>query len=89
MATTREQAQAAREAELDELRERLTGAVEQRVSGEDWARALTFAARFRARSFSNTLLNRVVGRWVVEPLPECSARLALASAVTAAQGRGL
>lgn len=56
MATTRENSQAAREAKLDELHERLTGAVEQLVSGEDWARALAFAARFRARSFSNTLL---------------------------------
>ncbi|GAA1546570.1 ArdC-like ssDNA-binding domain-containing protein [Brevibacterium picturae] len=56
MATTREQAKAAREAKLDELHERLTGAVEQLVSGEDWTRALAFAARFRARSFSNTLL---------------------------------
>jgi len=56
MATTREQARAAREAKLDELHERLTSAVQQLVSGEDWARALAFAARFRARSFSNTLL---------------------------------
>ncbi|MHB1063612.1 MAG: ArdC-like ssDNA-binding domain-containing protein [Georgenia sp.] len=56
MATTREDAQAAREVKLDELHERLTGAVEQLVSGEDWHRALAFAARFRARSFSNTLL---------------------------------
>src|SRR5690625_7613008 len=56
MVRTREQAQAAREAKLDELHERLTGAVEQLVSGDDWRRALTFAARFRARSFSNTLL---------------------------------
>lgn len=56
MATTREQAKAAREAKLDELHERLTGAVEQLVSGEDWARALAFAARFTTRSFSNTLL---------------------------------
>ena len=56
MATTRENSQAAREAKLDELHERLTGAVERLVSGEDWARALAFAARFRARSFSNTLL---------------------------------
>lgn len=56
MATTWENTQAAREAKLDELHERLTGAVEQLVSGEDWARALAFAARFRARSFSNTLL---------------------------------
>lgn len=53
---TKEEARAAREAKLDELHERLTGAVEQLVSGEDWARALSFAARFRARSFSNTLL---------------------------------
>lgn len=56
MVRTREQDQAAREAKLDELHERLTGAVEQLVSGDDWRRALTFAARFRARSFSNTLL---------------------------------
>ena len=56
MATTREQAKAAREAKLEALHERLTGAVEQLVSGEDWARALAFAARFRTRSFSNTLL---------------------------------
>ncbi|GAA1488237.1 ArdC-like ssDNA-binding domain-containing protein [Brachybacterium sacelli] len=56
MVRTREQARAAREAKLDELHERLTGAVEQLVSGDDWRRALTFAAQFRARSFSNTLL---------------------------------
>lgn len=34
MATTRERAQAAREAKLDELHKRLTGAVEHLVSGE-------------------------------------------------------
>lgn len=56
MRRTREEAQAAQEAKLDELHERLTGAVEQLVSGDDWRRALAFAARFRARSFSNTLL---------------------------------
>ncbi|WP_237089896.1 ArdC-like ssDNA-binding domain-containing protein [Nesterenkonia sp. PF2B19] len=56
MATARKDAQAAREARLDELHERLTGAVEQLVSGEDWARALAFAARFRTRSFSNSVL---------------------------------
>lgn len=55
MATT-EETRAAREAKLDALHERLTGAVEQLVSGEDWKRALEFAARFRARSFNNTLL---------------------------------
>ena len=53
---TGQDTQAAREAQLDELHDRLTGAVEQLVSGEDWARALTFAAKFRSRSFNNTLL---------------------------------
>ncbi|RAG59923.1 serine/arginine repetitive matrix protein 2, partial [Burkholderia multivorans] len=56
MATTREQTQARREAKINELHERLSGAVERLVSGEDWARALAFAAQFRTRSFSNTLL---------------------------------
>ena len=51
-----EEARAARDAKLDELHERLTGAVETLVSGEDWVRALEFAARFRSRSFNNTLL---------------------------------
>jgi hypothetical protein len=55
MAVT-EETRAARDAKLDELHERLTGAVETLVSGEDWARALAFAARFRSRSFNNTLL---------------------------------
>ncbi len=53
---TREEAQAAREARLEELHEQLTGAVEQLVTGEDWVRALSFAAKFRTRSFNNTLL---------------------------------
>src|SRR5690606_23051324 len=53
---TNEERRAAQEAKLDELHERLTGAVEQLVSGEDWARALAFAAQFRSRSFNNTLL---------------------------------
>ena len=52
MARSVEDARAAREAKLDALHERLTGAVEQLVSGEDWARALAFAAR----SFANTIL---------------------------------
>ncbi len=56
MATSGKEARAAREAKLDALHDRLTGAVEQLVSGEDWARALAFAARFRARSFANTIL---------------------------------
>lgn len=50
------EAQAAREAKLDELHVRLTGAVEQLVSGDDWAEAMRFAAQFRSRSFNNTVL---------------------------------
>ncbi|AHI02827.1 serine/arginine repetitive matrix protein 2 [Corynebacterium falsenii DSM 44353] len=56
MATRREEQQAAREARLDELHDKLTAAVDQLVSGEDWKRALAFAANFRSRSFNNTLL---------------------------------
>lgn len=55
MATT-EEARAARDAKLDALHDKLTAAVEQLVSGDDWRQALEFAARFRARSFNNTLL---------------------------------
>ena len=51
-----EDARALRDAKLDELHERLTSAVEQVVSGDDWRRALEFAARFRSRSFGNGLL---------------------------------
>ncbi|MGO4680240.1 ArdC-like ssDNA-binding domain-containing protein [Microbacterium sp. 2MCAF23] len=47
---------AAREARLDQLHDRLAAAVEQLVSGEDWTNALVFAARFRSRSFNNSLL---------------------------------
>lgn len=53
---TNEDRQAARDAKLDELHQTLTGAVEQLVSGDDWKRALAFAANFRSRSFNNTLL---------------------------------
>ena len=45
-----------REAKLDALEERIVRSVEERVSGEDWRRAMEFAARFRSRSFNNTLL---------------------------------
>ncbi len=55
MASTLEQ-RAAREAKLEELHEKLTNAVEQLVTGDDWRNALTFAARFRSRSFNNTML---------------------------------
>jgi hypothetical protein len=53
---TDQNARAVREAKLDALHERLTAGVEALVSGEDWKRSLEFAARFRSRSFNNTLL---------------------------------
>ena len=56
MAKKWEEARVAREAKLDGLQERLVGAVDGLVTGEDWQRAMTFAARFRSRSFNNTLL---------------------------------
>ncbi|GAA4760240.1 hypothetical protein GCM10023350_53130 [Nocardioides endophyticus] len=46
----------AREAKLEALQQRLTESVAALVSGEDWTRALTFAARFRGRSFGNSVL---------------------------------
>lgn len=45
-----------REAKLDALHTKLTNAVEELVTGEDWRAAMEFAARFRTRSFNNTLL---------------------------------
>lgn len=54
--STRGDGWAARATKLDVLHERLAGAVGRLVSGADWQRALEFAARFRARSFNNTLL---------------------------------
>lgn len=55
MATT-EDTRAARDAKLDALHAKLTDAVSQLTSGEDWRQALEFAARFRARSFNNVML---------------------------------
>jgi hypothetical protein len=52
----RDGAQSTREARLAAVHERLAGAVESLVSGDDWQRAIQFAARFRTRSFGNTLL---------------------------------
>ncbi|MFV0451349.1 MAG: ArdC-like ssDNA-binding domain-containing protein [Propioniciclava sp.] len=72
---TRQEAREAREAKLDEVHEKLAGAVEQIVSGPDWTRALAFAARFRSRSFNNTLLIWVQHQgayeqgWVAQPFP--------------------
>ncbi|WP_447949595.1 ArdC-like ssDNA-binding domain-containing protein [Microbacterium aurum] len=53
---TTEETQAARDAKLDEVREQLNAEVEKLVTGEDWKRALTFAARFRSRSVNNSWL---------------------------------
>ncbi len=53
---TADEAREAREAKLTELSGRLEGAVGRLVSGDDWAAAVRFAARFRSRSFANTLL---------------------------------
>lgn len=50
---------AEREAKLAALHDQLAAAVADLVSGEDWRRAMEFAARFRSRSFGNTLLIRV------------------------------
>lgn len=45
-----------RDVKLDALRERLNGAVAALVTGEDWKRAIEFAARFRSRSLRNAWL---------------------------------
>jgi len=47
---------AAQEAKLEALHQQLSDAVASLVTGEDWKRALTFAAQFRSRSFNNTML---------------------------------
>ncbi|SDS83488.1 ArdC-like ssDNA-binding domain-containing protein [Microterricola viridarii] len=44
------------EEKLTELHEHLVSAVEALVTGDEWKRALEFVARFRSRSFNNTLL---------------------------------
>ena len=66
---------AAREAKLEALQQTLTESVAALVTGEDWKRALEFAAKFRSRSFNNTILIYVQhygafqeGR-VPEPMP--------------------
>lgn len=55
-AKTADEIREAREAKLTELSVQMEGAVGRLVSGEDWAVAVRFAARFRSRSFANTLL---------------------------------
>jgi antirestriction protein ArdC len=47
---------AAREEKLQRLQDRLARAVEAMTTGDDWIKAVQFAARFRSRSFSNTVL---------------------------------
>ena len=47
---------AVREAKLDAVQAQLADAVGALVTGEDWRRAMVFAAQFRSRSFNNTLL---------------------------------
>lgn len=47
---------AAREAKLEAIQQQLTQSVSALVTGEDWKRALEFAAKFRSRSFNNTML---------------------------------
>lgn len=47
---TLEEEIADRNTKLDALHDKLTTAVEQLITGDDWRRALTFAARFRSRS---------------------------------------
>lgn len=54
--STQVRSRAAREAHLEQVQERLVGAVSALVTGEDWKRALTFAATFRSRSFRNAML---------------------------------
>ena len=47
---------AAREEKLEALQQKLIQSVGTLVTGEDWKRALEFAAKFRSRSFNNTIL---------------------------------
>ena len=51
-----EQGQSPTDERLREIHDQLTHAVEALTTGDEWRRALAFAARFRTRSFNNTLL---------------------------------
>ena len=51
-----EAAAAVREAKLDEAHKRLAAAVDAMAGSDGYRRAVEFAARFRSRSFNNTLL---------------------------------
>ena len=52
---TPEEAALAREEKLAEFGEKIERAVERLVTGDDWIRAIAFAAQFRSRSFLNTI----------------------------------
>lgn len=52
---TPEDAAAAREERLQEFGERMQRAVDELVTGDDWIGAIAFAAKFRSRSFLNTM----------------------------------
>lgn len=56
MTRTQVRDRAVRDAKLEALQAELDNAVASLVTGEDWKRALTFAAQFRSRSFNNTML---------------------------------
>jgi len=47
---------AVRDAKIEALQQKMTESVGALVTGEDWKRALEFAAKFRSRSFNNTML---------------------------------
>lgn len=49
-------ARAKREARLEVMQERLKTEVQRLITGDDWRRAMEFAAKFRSRSFKNVLL---------------------------------
>lgn len=72
---TPEEAVLAREEKLAEFGQKIERAVEELVTGTDWINAIAFAARFRSRSFLNTIAIYVQhqeahGRGLVpEPLP--------------------
>ncbi|GAA4707765.1 protein of unknown function (DUF955) [Promicromonospora umidemergens] len=53
---TLDQKIADRKAKVDALHEKLTVAVAELITPEDWRRALEFAAKFRRYSFGNTML---------------------------------
>ncbi|WEO76072.1 ArdC-like ssDNA-binding domain-containing protein [Cryobacterium sp. SO2] len=54
--STEPQTRQDRDAKLASLHERLVASVEELVNGNEWRRALEFSARFRSRSFNNSLL---------------------------------